>query len=446
MARIRTVKPEYWEDEATGALSYPARLLDVGMRNHADDEGLLRWTPDFLRGALFRYDADATADRVATWMREVEQAGIVFVYSSTRVRWQIAFIIGFREGPLAQRIDKPQPSRQPVPNWRDPAVVMVYARRDNFTCRHCGEPVNERFSQAPEASGLNPVCERIKPPSEKFHYADDPSNIAVVHAMCAKQDPEGRGDPFTTIPGTFREGSANGPGVVAERSGDAFWPGTPTAQNEQRHYDERELPPEPDDHVSAGQSIPGTFVERSAQESRGKERSKESKEQPPAPADALFPVDTTDAEPATERAPKRAAKKTTSAKRERSELEVIADGLTKAFYDKHKERLTQPYVALLKIIRVPIKNGVDRNALAFALDLLATEGTAISGGTIRTALTRVEQHRAPARTNEPGGKVIPFAPHRGPIATTDARLAQVDEATEEAKRMLARLRRDGRTG
>lgn len=115
----------------------------------------------------------------------------------------------------------------------------------------------------------------------------------------------------------------------------------------------------------------------------------------PAASDALFDVEAP-AVPDSKRAgkPRGSAKsKDAKPKADKPNPHAVADDLTRAFYDRHKQRLTQPYVALMKIIRVPIANDVDRDDLARALDLLATEGTAISGGTIRTAMTRVEQAR-----------------------------------------------------
>lgn len=117
-------------------------------------------------------------------------------------------------------------------------------------------------------------------------------------------------------------------------------------------------------------------------------------EQKPAASDALFDVPAP-AVPDSKSAgkPRGSSNKSSEPKPDKPNPHAVADALTRAFYDKHKQRLTQPYVALMKIIRVPISNGADRNDLARALDILATEGTAISGGTIRTATTRVEQAR-----------------------------------------------------
>lgn len=49
MARIRTIKPEFWTDEKIVQLPYEARLLFIGMWNFCDDEGYLWNEPERIR-------------------------------------------------------------------------------------------------------------------------------------------------------------------------------------------------------------------------------------------------------------------------------------------------------------------------------------------------------------------------------------------------------------
>lgn len=42
MARIRTIKPEFWEDEDIGKLPIPCRLFFIGCWNFADDYGVIK--------------------------------------------------------------------------------------------------------------------------------------------------------------------------------------------------------------------------------------------------------------------------------------------------------------------------------------------------------------------------------------------------------------------
>src|SRR4030065_361605 len=45
VARIRTIKPEFWTDDKVVQVSFPARLLFIGLWNFADDSGNLENSP-----------------------------------------------------------------------------------------------------------------------------------------------------------------------------------------------------------------------------------------------------------------------------------------------------------------------------------------------------------------------------------------------------------------
>ncbi|MCS5946284.1 hypothetical protein LNP25_19480 [Klebsiella variicola subsp. variicola] len=53
MARIRTVKPEFWTDEKVVECSIPARLLFIGLFNFANDMGCLERSPKRLKMQIF---------------------------------------------------------------------------------------------------------------------------------------------------------------------------------------------------------------------------------------------------------------------------------------------------------------------------------------------------------------------------------------------------------
>jgi hypothetical protein len=57
--RIRTIKPEFWQDEHLAACSPEARLLAIGLLNVADDEGYFNAHPALVRGAVFPFDEGA---------------------------------------------------------------------------------------------------------------------------------------------------------------------------------------------------------------------------------------------------------------------------------------------------------------------------------------------------------------------------------------------------
>lgn len=82
----------------------------------------------------------------------------------------------------------------------------------------------------------------------------------------------------------------------------------------------------------------------------------------------------------------------------------VADALAAAFWEVHKASTAQSFIAIRQIIRTAISNGLPRNDVAKALDKLAREGTAISGGTITTARKQI---RNPGHVNGNGAAPLP---------------------------------------
>lgn len=56
MARIRTIKPEFWTDETIVELDYADRLLFIGLWNFADDQGYLPLRPKRIKMQVFPGD------------------------------------------------------------------------------------------------------------------------------------------------------------------------------------------------------------------------------------------------------------------------------------------------------------------------------------------------------------------------------------------------------
>lgn len=56
MARIRTIKPEFWTDERIVELSAFARLLFIGLWNFCDDEGRMVYSPKRIKLQIFPAD------------------------------------------------------------------------------------------------------------------------------------------------------------------------------------------------------------------------------------------------------------------------------------------------------------------------------------------------------------------------------------------------------
>ncbi len=56
MARIRSVHPELFLDDAFMELSAFARLLDIGIWTQCDDHGIFEWKPNYFKATILPVD------------------------------------------------------------------------------------------------------------------------------------------------------------------------------------------------------------------------------------------------------------------------------------------------------------------------------------------------------------------------------------------------------
>lgn len=71
--RIRQIKPEWWGDKALQTrLTSDCREFYIGLWQHADDAGWLRWNPDEIAAALYSFRSMKTRERqVRQWAQEL---------------------------------------------------------------------------------------------------------------------------------------------------------------------------------------------------------------------------------------------------------------------------------------------------------------------------------------------------------------------------------------
>src|SRR2546423_5593990 len=116
MARIRTIKPEFWSSPDTAACADPwARLLFVAMWNWADDEGRGTANSKELAGFAFPHDDDITPADIRRMLGEVHRAfGVVFYTAKGRPYYAIPSWNNH------QKIDKRSSGKHPAPDAGDP--------------------------------------------------------------------------------------------------------------------------------------------------------------------------------------------------------------------------------------------------------------------------------------------------------------------------------------
>ena len=76
MARIRTIKPEFWEDEKLAKLPVYTRLLFIGTWNFADDNGALLANPVLMKSHIFPYE-DIGISTISEWIDMLVENGML---------------------------------------------------------------------------------------------------------------------------------------------------------------------------------------------------------------------------------------------------------------------------------------------------------------------------------------------------------------------------------
>lgn len=74
MPRIRTIKPDFWSDEKVGVLPIQARLLFIGTWSYADDNGVVRGNPSYLKAQIFPYDDNLRIGELKKWLDALVEA------------------------------------------------------------------------------------------------------------------------------------------------------------------------------------------------------------------------------------------------------------------------------------------------------------------------------------------------------------------------------------
>ena len=76
MARIRTIKPKFWDDTKIGRISRDARLLYIGLWSFSDDIGVVIGDTIWLKSKIFPYD-QIQVQQFEKWMNELVTNGFI---------------------------------------------------------------------------------------------------------------------------------------------------------------------------------------------------------------------------------------------------------------------------------------------------------------------------------------------------------------------------------
>lgn len=174
--RIRSLKPEMWQDEKVGALSRDARLLFVGLITMADDEGRLRGMAAAVLGHVFPYDEDALR-KLPAWLDELVASRLVVAYEVDGVRY--FYVQGFTRHQVVNKANKSTLPSPPTVGGRDPEPTPTGSLPDHsgsapVAVRDVSEP-----SRARGGSGSGSGTDQ-PPPTPPADAGGEPGSGAIA--------------------------------------------------------------------------------------------------------------------------------------------------------------------------------------------------------------------------------------------------------------------------
>lgn len=161
MARIRTIKPEFFTSEQVAECSPNARLLFVGIWCFCDDQGIHPASPARVKMEVFPGDAFTKSD-IEAMVAELIQAGLLVEYEAEGQNYW--FVTGWKH----QKIDKPTkkyplPLAEHSPNIRRTVVEASGTDVEGKGSRKEGKKIPP--NPPADAGGKRPKSERIGYPA-----------------------------------------------------------------------------------------------------------------------------------------------------------------------------------------------------------------------------------------------------------------------------------------
>jgi hypothetical protein len=166
MARSRTIRPEFWNDEKLAKVSRDARLTYAGLWATSDDYGVTKGNACWLKSQIYPYDEDLKLSEFQKWISELENIRRIIAFSADDEKFY--FIPKFSKH---QKVDHPSKQRNPEPpedllsrNSREPLAKESPNRRDETetetetdTETETGKGTSVPLSSSDDSDPVNPT-------------------------------------------------------------------------------------------------------------------------------------------------------------------------------------------------------------------------------------------------------------------------------------------------
>ncbi len=185
MARIRSIKPEFWSSEQIIECSPTARLLFIGLWNFCDDAGRHTYSPKSIMAQVFPGDS-FTTDDIRRMIDELSTNDLIRIYEFDGK--QYLYVTGWSKH---QRIDKPRQSVYPDPafspfvehssNDRRPLATdpILSDQREPYLLTQSTTPSNGSAGRKPEAASSAvpiPVSDAL---ASKYRAKPEPIDLEI---------------------------------------------------------------------------------------------------------------------------------------------------------------------------------------------------------------------------------------------------------------------------
>lgn len=168
--RIRTIRPEFYQSESVGSMTWKARLVFINLWSYVEDNGVNLDNPRLFRGQCMPYD-DSVLDDIEDAFAELEQCGSIIRYERDGKR--LLFVPGFEKW---QNIQRPGTCHYPPPDGWD--------KRGRKIIPDDSGQLQEHSCESPDDSGQLHDCSRSRSSSGKKEEENKFSSSKEITADC----------------------------------------------------------------------------------------------------------------------------------------------------------------------------------------------------------------------------------------------------------------------
>jgi len=158
--RIRTIRPEFYQSESVGSMTWKTRLVFINLWSYVEDNGVNLDNPRLFRGQCMPYDDDVLDD-IEDAFAELEQCGSIIRYERDGKR--LLFVPGFKKW---QNIQRPGTCHYLPPDGWDKRGCRIIPEDSRQLQEHsCESPedsrqLQEHSCESPEDSRQLHDCSR----------------------------------------------------------------------------------------------------------------------------------------------------------------------------------------------------------------------------------------------------------------------------------------------